>query len=310
MRIWYITHVRREITTRELRWVHITDPDEDDLKFLRETENFHALDVQECSRPSLRPKVQAHPEYLFLVVHIPLYQRKERVTVPVEFDIFVRQDLLVTVQPTATSHLNQLFADASAHEDVQQRIVGRDAAYLLYRILEHLIEGIFPMLEHIAENLTRAEQRIFSGYERDMVSELSFIQRDLAGVRSILRPQRHLYDPEELPSMWNTPTFRVVFRSVDGKLMRVWEDLETLWERAVALTKTNAVLVNYKLNEFVKILTVLSAVFLPLGLVAQVAIFMHGGIPLFNRLVFWGIIGIMFLMVYIALWRAKHRKIL
>lgn len=290
--------------------MHITDPDEEDLKFLREAENFHAPDVQECRRPSLRPKVQAHPEYLFLVVHIPFHKRKERVTVPAEFDIFFRQDLIVTVQPVPTSHLDQLFADASAHEDVQQRVVGRDAAYLLYRILEHLIEGVFPMLDHITENLSRAEKKIFSGYERDMVSELSFIQRDLAGFRSIVRPQRHLYAPQELSSAWNTPALSVVLRSVDVKLARTWDDLETLWERAVALTKTNAVLVSYKLNEFVKILTVLGAVFLPLSLIAQVALFIHGGVPVFNRLVFWSIVAFMLLVVYLTLWRAKHRKIL
>jgi Mg2+ and Co2+ transporter CorA len=68
--------------------------------------------------------------------------------------------------------------------------------------------------------------------------------------------------------------------------------------------------VNYKLNEFVKILTVLGAFFIPLGLIGQTAVFIHGGIPLLNRLVFWGIICVMLLVVYAALWNAKKRKIL
>ncbi len=302
--------MRREISTRELRWVHITDPDEADLAFLREKEQFHAVDVQECLRSSPWPKVQAHADYLFLVVHIPLHLRAERITIPAEFDIFVRQDLVVTVQPVATRHLDELFSDVAAHEDARQHIVGRDAAYLLYRIFEHLIDGTFPMVNRIAEHLTNAEQRIFSGYERDMVSELSLIQRDLAGVRSIVRPQRNLYTTEELPAKWREHALGVVFRSVDGKFTRLWDELETLWERAEELAKTNGILVTYKLNEFVKILTVLGAIFFPLGLIAQVATFFHSGVPLPNRLLFWGIIAIMLLTVYVALWRAKHRKIL
>ncbi|MDP3685388.1 MAG: CorA family divalent cation transporter [bacterium] len=302
--------MRREVSTGELRWMHIADPEEDDLRFLHEKLGFHALDVEECRRPSLRPKVESHPEYLFLVVHVPAHQKEERVTIPIEYDIFVASNLIVTVHAASASHLDELFQQASSSEDVKQRVIGRGAAYLLYRILDHLFEAAFPMLDHITENLVSAEKKVFSGHERQMVFELSLIHRDLEGFRSIVRPQRHLYEAGTLHGDWGSQAFTVVFRSMHGKLTRLWDHLETLWERAETLGGTNAVLVNYKLNEFVKILTMLGAFFLPLGLVAQVAVFLHDGIPLSNRILFWGIITVMLLVVYVTLWNAKRRKIL
>lgn len=302
--------MRREISTGELRWIHVTDPEDGDLRFLREELGFHRLDVEECRRPSIRPKVESHPEYLFLVVHIPTHLREERATIPAEFDVFVTSKTIVTVHAASASHLDGFFRDVSAHDDLKTRVVGRDTAYLLYRILDHLFEAAFPMLDHITERLAEVEKKIFTGHERQMVSELSLIQRDLAGFRSIVRPQRHLYEAGTLHGGWNSPAFAVVFRSVHGKLTRLWDHLETLWERTEALAETNAVLVNYKLNEFVKILTVLGALFIPLGLVGQTAVFIHSGIPFLNRIIFWSIICIMLLVVYGVLWNARKRKIL
>lgn len=288
----------------------MTDPEEEDLRFLHEELGFHTLDVEECRRPSLRPKVESHPEYLFLVVHVPAYRKEERETIPIEYDVFVASNLLVTVHAASASHLDELFREASANDDVKQRVIGRGSAYLLYRILDHLFEAVFPMLDHIAENLARAEKKIFSGHERQMVSELSLIQRDLAGFRSIIRPQRHLYEAGTLHGDWDSKSFGVVFRSTHGKLTRLWDHVETLWEGAETLAETNGVLVSYKLNEFVKLLTILGAFFIPIGLVAQVVLFLNPGVPALNLLVFWGLICAMLLTVYVALWNARRRKIL
>lgn len=302
--------MRREITTTELRWIDIVDPDSGDLRFLREELQFHPLDVDECSRPSLRPKVESHQEYLFLVVHVPRHLREERATLPAEYDVFIRPGALVTVHSSRTQYLESLFVEAGADAAVRERTVGRGTAFLLYRILDHLFETAFPMLDHIVEHLDRADARIFSGHERQMVGELSAIRRDLAGFRSIVRPQRHLYESGTLQGNWMSPAFSIVFRSVHGKLTRLWDHLETLWERADALAETNAVLVNNKLNEFVKMVTVLGALFIPFGLIAQVVPVLHDGVPLVNRLIFWGIIAAMLVVDFVLLWRARHRGVL
>lgn len=302
--------MRRSISTTEIHWVDITDPDDADLRYLTDELAIHPVDAEESRRPSSRPRVEVHPGYVFFVIHVPAHVHEEGVTVSLEFDLFVTTSTLVTVHESSVRHLEKLYQEASAGDGAKERVVGRGVAYLLYRILDHLFEVSLPMLDHVAERLARAETKIFSGHERDMVTELSLIQRDLQGFRGILRPQRHLYEPGTLQDTWGTPTLQVVFRSAHAKLRRVWEHLETLWERTEALTDTNAALLNHKLNEFVKTLTIISALFIPLGLVAQTAVFLHAGIPLFNRLSFWLLITLMFLIDFVTLWKARYRQIL
>ena len=302
--------MRREIVGQELRWIDVVDPDADDLRFLREDLGFHPLDVAECEKPSHLPKVEPHPTYVFLVIHAPAYVASERTTVSLEFDIFVSTEVIVTVHAGSATFLSHFFETISTQDDARQRTVGRGAAYLLYSILDRLFEGAFPMLDRIVEKLSAAEQRIFSGDERRMVVELSAIQRDLLGFRSILRPQRHLYEASALNGDWSTPTFGVVFRSLHGKLNRLWDYLETLWERSDTLAATNAALLNHKLNEFVKNLTILGALFIPFGLIAQTIAFLDADVAPPNRVIFWGIIGVMLVVAFAIMWKARHRNIL
>lgn len=302
--------MRREIVTKELRWIDIADPDEEDVRMLRDDLRFHPLDVAEVQRITRHPEVEPHAAYLFLVVQVPVYLQQERTTVPAEVDIFVGSDVVATVHPGSMTILEEFFRAVSTHEDLRERTVGRGSAFLLYSIMDHLFSAAFPMLDHLAATIEDAEKRIFSGQERQMVTELSALQRDLQGFRSVLRPQRHLYEAGTLHGEWDSPAFRVVFRSLHGKLTRLWERLETLWEHVQTLSRTNDTLVNHKLNEFLKLLTVLGALFIPFGLVAQTAVFINAEVPLANRIIFWGIIGVMLMVDFVALWSARHKNLL
>lgn len=302
--------MRRELVAEGVRWVDVVGPAPDDLSFLRDELRFHPLDVAEVQRPSRYPAISPHPLYLFLAVHVPVYRPTERATVPLEVDVFVTPSVLVTARSSSVALLDDLFSRAEQDSAVRDRLIGRGPAYLLYSIMDHLFDAALPMLGHVTEKLDAAEQRIFSGQERQMVRELSAIHRDLSGFRSIIRPQRHLYEAGVLHGDWNTPVFQAVFRSIDNKLSRLWDRLETLWERAGALAATNAVLVDHKLNEFVKYLTVLGAVFIPLGLVAQTAVFLDVTVPVQNRVIFWALVGLMAVADFVILWHARRRNLL
>lgn len=302
--------MRRDISTEELRWIDIADPDDEDVRFLHDDLGFHAFDVAEVRKDASQPEVESYPTYLFLVVQVPTQRPDERSAVAEEIDIFVGKDVVVTVHAGSMKLLEDFFHKVSTNDDLQERTVGRGSAYVLYSILDHIFDAAFPLLDDLAGRIRDAEKRIFSGQERQMVSELSTIQRDLSHVRSMIRPQRHLYEAGTLHGEWDSPAFRVVFRSLHGKLTRFWERLETLWERAQVLSRTNDTLVNHNLNEFLKLLTVLGALFIPFGLVAQTAVFINATVPLSNRLVFWGIIGVMLVVDFVILWRAKARNLL
>lgn len=303
--------MRRKITTAELTWIDIVDASKDDIHFLREEFQFHPLDTEEIQRRSPRPKVEEHPGYLFLVVHVPVYDAKDRSTVPAEVDMFVTSTHIITIHLGRVHLLDRFFRDVAEHDTSRERYVGRGAAYLLYSIMDAITESCFPKLDHVNEKIDAAEQHIFSGEERAMVYELSSLQRDVSGFRHVMRPQIHLYDAGTLRGDFALPLFKAVFRSIDAKLARVWDALETVQERIDFLVTTNSTLLTYKLNEFIKLLTVLGALFIPFGLVAQVVMFLPGAdAPVLTQIIFWVLIAGMLIVDFVLVWSSRQRKLL
>ncbi len=298
------------MTTAELMWVDIVNPTPKDIEFLVQEFPFHRLDIEELRRRSPRPKVEEHPGYLFFVVHIPVYDALNRSTVPAEVDMFVTLTHVITVHLGRVHLLDAFFKEVHEQTATRERVVGRGPAYLLYSIMDRIIESSFPKIDHILEKIESAERGIFAGEERAMVFELSAIQRDLLGFRSVVRPQMHLYDDGTLHGKFSSPLFKAVFRSLHGKLSRLWDALETLEEKVHALSETNSNLLSHKLNEFIKLLTLLGALFIPFGLLAQVIISFRNDIPTLHLVIFWTIIGGMLVTDAVILWYSRARKLL
>ena len=299
----------RQIKTKELTWIDIIDLDKKDLDFLETEFNFHAIDLQQLTHRSIRPKFEEYPGYLLMVLHSPVFDAKTRSTTPAEVDIFVTKSHIITVHMGRVHLLDQFFKQINESAVSQERYVGRSSAYLLYSIMGVLIDSSFPKIDHIYEKIEVAEHRIFNGEERAMVYELSALSRDLSGFRQIIRPQIHLYNPETLHGEFATPAYKAIFKSIQSRLQRVWDTLDNQHEKITALSDTNSNLLSHKLNEFIKVLTLISALFIPIGVVGQVLPSIADTPPL-NLFIFWVLIAFMLVIDFIILWYYRARKMI
>lgn len=305
----YTNLVLRQIKTKELTWIDIIDLEKKDLDLLEKEFHFHAIDLQELTHRSSRPKLEEYPGYLFAIVHSPVFDAKSRSTTPAEVDIFVTDGHIITVHMGRVHLLDQFFKQINENSVLQERYVGRSSAYLLYNIMGILIDSSFPKIDHIYEKIEVAEEKIFNGEERAMVYELSALSRDLSGFRQIIRPQIHLYNPETLHGDFASPAFKAIFKSIEARLERVWDALENQQEKIGALSVTNSNLLSHKLNEFIKILTLISALFIPLGVIGQVLPSISDA-PSLNFVIFWILIAIMLTVDFVILWYYRARKMI
>ena len=279
------------------------------MDFLEREFHFHTIDLQELTHRSTRPKLEEYPGYLFAIVHSPVFDAKSRSTTPAEVDIFITDGHIITVHMGRVHLLDQFFKQINESTVLQERYVGRSSAYLLYSIMGVLIDSTFPKIDHIYEKIELAEHKIFNGEERAMVYELSALSRDLSGFRQIIRPQVHLYNPKTLHGDFATPAYRAIFKSIQSRLQRVWDALDNQHEKITALSETNSNLLSHKLNEFIKILTLISALFIPLGVIGQVLPSISDAPPL-NLCIFWVIIGLMLVVDFVILWYYRSRKMI
>ena len=108
--------------------------------------------------------------------------------------IFIGEDYLITLHTGALKPLAKLFVDCEANEKSRQEYMGRSSSYLLYLILDRLINYCFPILYKIVDNIENVEDDIFAEGKRETVRELSILRRDVIAFRRIIKPQTEVFE--------------------------------------------------------------------------------------------------------------------
>src|ERR671921_701708 len=125
-----------EVVERDgLRWINIERPGPVDQAWLEEHFEFHPLDYEDVRSRNQRPKIDEYDDYLFIVLHFPVFDSQVGRLNAAEVDIFVGPDYLITLPNTALPPVEYLFKRLRANDDMREQVMAQGAGYLLYRIV-------------------------------------------------------------------------------------------------------------------------------------------------------------------------------
>ena len=261
----------KAIKTKQLKWIDINKPTDLDIEYLRKNFNFSPAVLKEYLPPLKRPKVDEYPNYLFIVLHFPVFEKKTRETFSTELDILLTKDTIITSHSGKLPQLRKFFDDCNIHDQLRERYLEKGTGFLLFQILDKMIDSRLPMLDHIAENIDRIEYEVFQGNEREMISEISIVKKDIIDFRKTIKPQKVVLETlDKIISKFCKTNLKIYSQEVIGSNIRVWNTLENHKEMIEAIEKTNESLFYYKFNETLKILTIFSVIMLPLTLIASI----------------------------------------
>jgi magnesium transporter len=262
------------IQSSGLRWVNIERPTAPERAWLEENFEFHALDLEDVLSRNQRPKIDEYPDYLFIVLHFPVYDRSVGRLNAGELDIFVGPDFLVTIPNQPLQPVDYLFERCSAKKELRDELFSRGSGYLLYRIVDDGFDYCFPMLRKIGNKLDAAEEDIFGeGRSDEVVRDISNVKQEIINFRKVIRPQRPvLRDLEGVKQRFLAPDLdlEIYFDDIVDAHERIWDLLENYKEVVEALEDTNEALISHRVNDILRVLTAISVVVLPLTLVASI----------------------------------------
>ena len=187
--------------------------------------------------------------------------------------------------------------------------MNKTPANLLYTVLNILSESCFPKVDHVIKNLDRIEEEIFKGNETGMVKELSIVKRDILNFRRALKPQRSILESiiQKDHALISTE-IKPYFQDLIGTNVRLWNILENAKEIIESLEETNNSLLSNKLDTTMKVLTIFSAIMLPLTVYSNI-MSMSINVPLHkNDSAFWIHTGIMLAIAVFTFFLFKLRK--
>ncbi|HEX8597453.1 MAG TPA: magnesium/cobalt transporter CorA [Chloroflexia bacterium] len=261
----------RQITQGALTWVDIQHPTESEIEWLRKRYNFHPLHLDDTLSKIQRPKIDDTDEYTFIVMHFPVYSRLVRVTTPSEVDIFIGPNYVITVHEGKLKPLSRFFEQCQTDVALREKVMGRSVGYLLYQLVDKLVDYCFPILNKIDLNIEKVDDDIFEDKVRHTVLEISIIRRDIIAFRRIVKPLLPVItslERKHRPIL--NEDMEEYFGDIADHLNKIWETLEDYKEVIEGLSDTITSLTNNRINDIIKVLTIISVILLPLTLISGI----------------------------------------
>jgi len=260
-----------EVSWGDFTWINIEPPTEREREYLAEHYPFHPLDLDDCLSRIQRPKIDEYDDYLFLVFHFPVYNVESRVTAASQLSVFIGEKYLITLHKGELKPLVKLFRDCELNEETRQEHFSQGTGYLLYRIIDRLVDYCLPIISKISANIEKTEDDIFAtrGMPR-AIGDISTLRRDVISFRRIIWPMRAVIATLE-PKIrrFTSMDLAVYFGDMVDHVDKIWDALDEFKEIIEGLNDTHDSLSTNRTNEIMRMLTVIATILLPLTLVAS-----------------------------------------
>jgi magnesium transporter len=245
-------------------WVDLAAPDDHELDLLAGLFGFHPIAVEGARAETQYPKVEAYDGYLYAVLHGIHFEKAREVFATHDTDFFVTPTVLVTVHDGTTRSIPRV-------QEVCRRnaqALAEGPAALMHRIVDQMVDNYAPEVAELEAWLDQLETDVFETPHREIVREILQVKRDVTALRRIALPQRDAVNRlarREFPMVEQEVAYR--FRDVYDHLVRIADEALIFQDRVSSLLDAHLSNVSNQLNGIMKVLTVITVIFMPLTLI-------------------------------------------
>ncbi len=281
-----------------LKWVNVVSAGKTEASYLRRKYKFDLahLKASVVSVSAQRPIIYQGSDYLFLILHFPTF--KDGRIVAGEIDFFVGHGYLVTVHSNGLKVLNRTFDLGKKSPETFLSYSSASSAVLLYEVLDQLIDDCYNLIDQNSLAINEVEELIFSGEQVEAVKLILDLRRNIVNIRRIFQNHKNIL--KKLNSMKSSivkqSEIKKYYDSLVEHSKRIWEMLDNQKEMIEVLNNTNESLLNDRMSDIMKTLTIFSVIVFPLTLLAAIFGMNTPNMPLIHHPYgFWILIGAMVL---------------
>jgi magnesium transporter len=258
------------IDSQSVSWIDLQGlGNEPILQQVGQVFKLHPLVLEDVVNVPQRPKVEEYDDQLLIIARMVMLGRPNQSFITEQVSFILGDRYLLTVQEEAEYDCFRPVRDRITTAKGNIRKLGAD--YLLYALLDAVIDGFFPVLEEYGEQLELLEDEVVANPDRHTLEKIHRMKRELLTLRRAIWPQRDainalIRDESDLISH----EVRIYLRDCYDHTVQVLDMVETYREVASSLMDIYLSSVSNKMNEIMKFLTVMSSIFIPLTFIAGV----------------------------------------
>lgn len=229
--------------------------------------HFHPLALEDVLNQHHRAKADDFGDHIFLITH--MMRIKEEIIDTEQLSIFIGKNFVITIQERPDGDVLDPVRERLRRGELR-RIRTAAADYLAYSILDAVIDGYFPVLEFVGDWISTLEDQVVLKPDRQLVTETHLLKRELRRMRQAMWPLREAINTLHNEHPLISDETQIYLRDCQDHIINVLDLLEIDRERASGLVDIYLSSVNNQMNETIKVLTVISTIFIPLSFIAGV----------------------------------------
>jgi magnesium transporter len=239
------------------------------LERLGECFGIHALAMEDVMSVVQRPKAEDYGDHLFLVIKMLTYDEREARVVPEQVSLVVGRNFLLSFQEGIAGDVFQLIRDRLRAGRGRIRKMGAD--YLAYSLLDAVVDGYFIILEKLGERIDGLEEEMMREDGKAAMDQVYRLKRELLFLHKAVWPLREVIATlQRRESPLISESTAPYLRDVYDHLVQVIDTIEIYRDILSEMLSTHLTAVSYRLNEVMKVLTVIATIFMPLTFLAGV----------------------------------------
>ena len=244
---------------QKIVWVDIQDPNDEDVELLRCEFGFHELALEDAIRQEQRPKIDLYNGYCFIVFYAV------RRGLDDEIALFVGPNYLVTVHAGPVPEIDITVERWRLNADR----LGHGIAVVVYSLLDAIVDGYFPVIDDITEEVEDIEVATFESGKEIHQREVFALKRELLNFRRVIAPEREVLNTlirrdDPIMGEQTLPYFQDIY----DHLIRIMDAVDLVRDQLTSLLDAQLSVVSNRLNTVMKRMTALSTILMTVNLIA------------------------------------------
>lgn len=237
------------------------------LEYLQTKFEINKLIIEDITDCRQRPKLDEYENCLF-VVSRSMYINTHLEIENEQVSFILLPQLLISIQESYTNTFNQVIHRLELGKG---NIRTAGSSYLLYALIDLIIDNYFTLIYKLGDELEMIEQLLFRKADRSLMFQTQNIKREVIAIRRAAWPERDkINDMLRSDSRLITKTTKTYLKDTYDHCMQIIDLVESYKDLTTSLVDMNLSLISHRMNEIMKVLTIISSIFIPLTFIAGI----------------------------------------
>ena len=269
--------------------------------------NLHPLMLEDILHTNQRPKLDDYADHIYIAARQLFYDEEKNEVTAEQVSIVLGKSYVISLQEREGDVLNPI-RDRIRNNKGRVRKMGAD--YLTYSLIDTLVDSYFIILEHIGDAIEKLEDYVMESADPATVYDIHRHKRNILFMRKSLWPLRDVVNAlkSEATDLVQAST-DVYIRDVNDHTIQVLDAIELLRDTISGLIDLNMSSASNRMNEVMKVLTLIATIFIPLTFIAGIYGMNFEYMPELGwQWGYFGALGVMAVLGFFMVWYFKSRK--